>query len=280
MCLTIFSLVACRPDTLLLTYRYPGGTVATYEMRAEARATWRIGGGARESGSYEVAYDVTETVLEEADEQAVVAVEMDPVSVRADGLPAPDRGVRSFTLRLGPRGQVLEILDVDGIPAQDLEPDELAFIGTYRPPLPADEVRIDERWQSQQEFQLESVFQQLLVIGRLEALNRDGAGRFARLTYRGNGPLVWTIELPGGNATLTGDATTQATAAFDLDAGALRTARSTTDGSFGVRVLPTDEVSSPLTGNLSFAIDVDLRRTISAPVGTTPQPTSSAPTTT
>lgn len=270
-------LTGCRPDTVLLAYRYPDSATISYTMNARARASWDIGETGPQHGSYIVQYVVTESVVEADAEEAVVRVEMDPISISANRLPPPDSAVRSFTLRLGSRGELLEILEVDDVPARELEPSDIAFIGTYRPPLPLGPVRLADEWQSQQEFHLESIFQQLLVIGQLRGLNRDAAGSYAKVEYRGSGPLVWTIELPGGDATLTGDGTTDATAVVDLDDGSLRQATSNTHGDFDVRVLPKDDVSSPLTGALSLDISIRLIRMSSGEAG---QPASSAPTTT
>jgi hypothetical protein len=174
-------------------------------------------------------------------------------------LPSPGAKERSFALRIDPNGEVLEVLEVDGVPAQALDPDELAFIGTYRPPLPVDPIRLRDTWRSEQEVQLGSVFQQVASIGELDGLRRDDEGRVARLTYSGEGPLVWATTLPQGEAELTGSASSDSEAELDLDGGFLRTASSTTSGTFEVRVDPGGE-RAPIVGTLRLDLELDLRK--------------------
>ena len=121
---------------------------------------------------------------------------------------------------------------VDDVPAETLDPDQLAFIGTYRPPLWCDPVTLQDTWRSTQEVQVGPVFQQVDTLGTLEALDRDGQGKFARIDYTGDGPLSFTTTLPQGTAELTGSAKTTTAAIFDLDDGILRSSDSTTEGNF------------------------------------------------
>jgi hypothetical protein len=255
--LAAVGLNACRPDTVELKYRYPEQTVIPYRMDAAASARWDIGG--QGSGSYHVVFDVTERVRGEQDGGAVVTVEMTPVSVDEDNLPSPGSGPRSFSLRIGANGEVREVLEVDGVPATALDPDELAFIGTYRPPLPLEPVGLGDEWESEQNVQVGSVFQQVVTVGELEGLRRDEDARVAALEYRGRGPLVWATELPQGEADLTGSATSQSAAEIDIDRGLLRRATSSTRGRFEVRVRPTDQ-QAPITGSLQ--LDLNLRLAI------------------
>ena len=255
--LLAFGSTACRPDTVELAYRYPAEGTITYRMDAHASAEWDIGGSG--SGSYDVSFDVTETVEGSEGDGVVVSVLMVPLEVEEQGLPSPGAKRRSFALRIDPNGEVLEVLEVDGVPAQALDPDELAFIGTYRPPLPVDPVRLRDTWRSEQEVQLGSVFQQVASIGELDGLRRDGEGRIARLTYSGEGPLVWATTLPQGEAELTGSATSESEAELDLDGGFLRTAGSMTSGTFEVRVDPGGE-RAPIVGTLRLDLELDLRK--------------------
>lgn len=252
--------VACRPDTVELTYQYPPNGSITYLMHASARASWDIGGPGE--GSYDVTFEVTETV--EPDEQAegvVVSVVMvpDPERVREEGLPSPGTTERSFALRIDRSGEVLEVLEVDGVLAEELDPDELAFIGTYRPPLPQDPIGLRDTWRAERAVELDQVFQQVMTTGELEGLRRDSDGRIAELAYSGQGPLIWTTQLPQGEAELTGSGTTSSTAELDMDRGSLRGARSSTEGTFDVRVDPGGE-RAPIIGTLRLDLDLTLER--------------------
>lgn len=254
-----FVVTACRPDTVQLNYRYPPESSISYRMHATASASWDIGGTGR--GSYDVTFDVTETVESTEGDGVVVSVVMVPDPERVDerGLPSPGTTERSFALRIGQNGEVLEVLEVDGVPAEALDPDELAFIGTYRPPLPVDTVRLRDTWQAERAVDLDAVFQQVMISGELEALRRDADGRVAELAYSGEGPLVWTTTLPQGEAELTGSGTTSSSAELDMDAGSLRSATSTTNGKFDVRVDPGGQ-RAPIIGTLRLDLDLTLEQ--------------------
>jgi hypothetical protein len=159
---------------------------------------------------------------------------------------------------VGANGEVEDVIDVDGVPATELDPDELGFIGTYRPPLPLEGVEVDGTWRSSQEVQLGQVFQQVTTTGRLKELAEDAAGMLASLSYVGGGPLVWTTSLPQGNAEMTGSADTTTDAIFEVDLGLLRTAESRTEGHFEVRVLPEDGL--PITGTLDLTLELTIER--------------------
>lgn len=255
-----FAAVGCRPHTVDLTYTYPPSSSISYLMHASAEASWDIGGAGE--GSYDVTFEVTETVeSDEEGEGVIVSVVMvpDPERVRERGLPSPGTTERSFALRIGVNGEVIEVLDVDGVPAEALDPDELAFIGTYRPPLPVEAVALRDTWRSETAVDLDAVFQQVTTTGELEGLRRDADGRVAELRYSGEGPLVWTTTLPQGEAELTGSGTTSARADLDMDRGSLRAASSSTQGEFDVRVDPGGQ-RAPIIGTLRLDLDLTLER--------------------
>ncbi len=255
--LAALALVSCRPDEIALRYHFDSGTRISYRMTANADASWNIGGEG--NGAYTVSFDVIETV-KAAGNDVIVSVEMTPVDVTENGLPSPGSENRSFSLRMGEGGEVEEVLEVDGVEADALDPDELVFIGTYRPPLPDDPVGLGDSWDSEQQVQLESVFQQVVTTGRLDRLDTDGDGRVAEIAYDGSGPLIWTTTLPQGEADLTGSATTRSDAKFDIDKGSLREASSTMSGSFEVRIVPGGD-RPPIMGTLDLSLDLHVTRT-------------------
>ena len=255
--LLVLGLSACRPDTVDLGYRYPTDGSITYRMQAHATADWNIGGEG--GGEYDVTFEVTETVGQSDGNSATVSVVMEPLEVEERGLPSPGSKERSFALEIGPNGEVLEVLEVDGVAAEALDPDELAFIGTYRPPLPPGPVTLRDTWRAEREVALGTVFQQIVSEGELEGLRRDADGKIAQLHYQGEGPLVWTTTLPQGEAELTGEATTSSTADLDIDGGFLRAARSSTEGTFDVRVDPGGQ-RAPIVGTLELDLDLTLEK--------------------
>lgn len=247
---------ACRPDDLALRYRFDTDAFLTYRLTAEADAFWDI--GAPGTGSYRVTFRVSERILSTDETGATVAVSMEPLDVTEEGLPSPGAEERSFTLRVGPNGEVGEIIQVDGVPATALDHDELAFIGTYRPPLPLEPVELHESWRARQEVTLDVISQELETEGRLLGLRREDH-RLAELGYSGEGPLTWETTLPQGDARLTGTTTTEGRALLDVDDGYLRSASSTTSGDFDVRVSPASG-SVPITGTLHLDLELRLDR--------------------
>ena len=252
---TLFALLApsCRSDEIELSYEYEAGDSLTYTMTADARASWDIGGEG--SGSYRTTMNVTETIESLAD-GAIVTVVMEPVEVEEDGLPSPGTEDRTFKLRIGQSGEVLEVLEVDGVPASALDQEQLSLIGTYRPPLPLDPVGLGDTWRSQQQVQLPSAFQRVVTVGELESLNVGDEGAIAEVSYDGEGPLAWTTALPQGDAELTGTTTSTSRATVDIERGYLRSASSTTAGDFEVRATPTS--GGALTGTLHLELDLRL----------------------
>lgn len=247
--------VACRPDTVALEYQIEAGAELVYRIDAHAEASWDIGGSGE--GSYDVSFEVTERVRSVDDDGAVVDVEMQPLDATERGLPSPGLESRSFRLRLGPGGEVLEILNLDGITASALDPEQLAFIGTYRPALPEQRVRLDDTWAAQRPLDIGATFQQLESRGRLRSLDRDQRGAIALIAFEGRGPLLWETRLPQGEATLRGTAATRGSAEFDIEDGLLRSAHSLTGGDFEVRVLPGGG-AAPISGTLHLELELEV----------------------
>lgn len=249
---------SCRPDTLDLRYHYDASVQhLEYILTARAHAEWEIGEPG--SGSYSVRFRVDEEIQPQADGGAIVDVTMTPLEVREGGLLPPGSEERRFRLALGPNGEKLDVLELGGIPATELDDDELALIGTYRPPLPLEPLGLGDTWEAREELSLESVFQHISTTGVLEALRRDGNGnRVAVLSYAGEGPLVHILALPQGEATVTGDTSVTIDAELDVDRGVLLRASSITMGMFDARVIPKGE-EAPITGPLELELRLDIR---------------------
>jgi hypothetical protein len=255
--LFLLTLASCRADTVKIDYGFPQGARFTYRLVARADAAWNIGSPG--TGSYEVTFEVTESIRSSDGGEATVAVTMEPVEVEEDNLPSPGADSRSFTLRVGASGEVLDVLEVDGVPARALDADQLVFIGTYRPPLPLEPVSLHDGWEAQQELRARSAFHEIATQGELVGLGTDEDGKIARLLYEGTGPLSWNTDLPQGAAELTGSVRTTSRADFDIDGGFLRGSSSSTSGNFDVRVA-TESGTLPLTGTLRLVLDLELER--------------------
>lgn len=250
---------ACRPDAVEIAYRFEIGQTISYRMTARAEAQWDIGEPG--AGSYQVAFEVTETVRSTDRDGAVVDVEMIPIpeDTREDGLPSPGLERRSFSLRLGEDGEVSEVLQLDGIEASVLDQDQLAFIGTYRPPLPPGPARLRDVWSDERRIRVGSSVRQIDTEGMLVGFRRDGDLRLARIEFTGRGPLEWVTTLPQGEAQLSGDAATAGTGLVDIDAGTIIEATSSTLGDFDVRVVPPGGLA-PITGILHLDLRLSVER--------------------
>ena len=261
--LAALSLLAagCRPDKIPLSYSY--GTTTTshleYVMTAHADAHWNIGEPG--SGSYSVSFKVTENIETTGGGTATISVAMVPLTVKENGLLSPGSERRSFSLELGANGEKLRVLEVDGIPAADLDDDQLALIGTYRPPLPLDPVGLGDTWDAKQQLVVGSVFQQIATTGELEGLHRDGRQhRIAELSYTGGGLVTQSLALPQGRAALQGDTDVTVSAELDIDDGALLRAASRLSGTYEARVVPSGD-EAPITGALELDLSLTVRRT-------------------
>jgi hypothetical protein len=206
-----------------------------------------------------VSFDIEETVSTVDADGSILLVEMVPTDTEENGLPSPGLERRSFSLLVGPDGEVLEVLQLDGIEASALDPDELAFIGTYRPPLPRLPVRLRDEWTDQRTIELSSGIQEIDRTGTLVGFARDGDGELARIAFTGTSPLEWITSLPQGQAQLTGDAATEGAALFDMGAGNLDEATSSTSGVFQVRVIPGGG-AAPITGTLRLDLELTVER--------------------
>lgn len=257
MAIAVVGSTGCRSDTVPLEYRFPEGGELRYRLEAEADAEWDIGETGR--GSYRVVFEVTESVVERDGAEAVVNVTMRPIRVHEAGLPSPGSEERSFTLRIDSTGNVVDVLEVQGVPAEQLDPAQVAFIGTYRPPLPPGPQHLKDEWIDVGSLSSESVTERIRTRGRLQALDRDSTGELAELRFTGRGPLLYATRLQQGDAELRGTSITSIDAELDLRGGYLRNARSTIDGDFDVTVLPL-EGAEPLHGDLNLRLELRLER--------------------
>jgi hypothetical protein len=252
------TLVGCRPDTVELTYRFEENNELRYRLEARGRAVYDFTTTAG-AGDYVVIFDVSETIESIDGETAVVSVEMSPVESHENGLQSPAGEELSFRSRIGPSGEVLEVLELNGVPAAELSPEQIALIGTMRPKLPLEDETIGATWPASQEFPLPSTFSEVETLGRLEGLDVDSNGRMAEIGFTGGGPLSGTISIAGGNAELDGSLSVRGDAVLDVDGGFLRSAFTTNTMDFDARLVPADE--APLTGTLHLELDVDLELT-------------------
>lgn len=259
LCLLALLSAGCGTDQVDLRYRLEENSVLSYRLTARADASWDIGGPG--SGSYEVVFDVTEAIRSADDSGAIVDVVMTPVEggIKEEGLPSPGPGERAFSLRIGQNGEVLEILQVEGVPAAALDPDELAFIGTYRPPLPLDLIRLHDTWESAQAVSVGNASQNIETVGTLVGLDVKGGSDIGEIEYKGGGPLSYVTALPQGEARLEGNASTISTAEMNIEDGFLEHAQSMTTGDFSVTV-KTGSGSAPIRGDLRLNLELDLER--------------------
>lgn len=250
--------VGCMNEDVALSYRFVSEATTEYLMIAEASAEWDIGGGGQGTSTLEIR--VLEKVETTDEGGATLEVIMIPQEAAGSGLLAPGTERRSFKLRVGTDGQVLEVLEINGIPARALRPEERTLIGTFRVPLPASAVGLFDRWTASLGVGSEVGLGGTRMEGRLTRLDRRAGRATAHLSYSGRGPLSWTVSLPQGDASLAGEAETDISAIFDIEGGFLSSAESTTTGTFDLRV-DRGRARAPVSGSLSFVLDLRVERT-------------------
>src|SRR5688500_8388796 len=153
LALVALTMVSCRADSLELGYRYDGAVQdLEYVLTARAHARWEIGEPGE--GAYTVRFKVEEHIEPQAGGGAIIDVTMTPLEVREQGLLPPGSEQRRFRLELGPNGEKLGVLELAGVPATELDDDELALIGTYRPPLPLEPVGLGDTWDASEELKI------------------------------------------------------------------------------------------------------------------------------
>ncbi len=226
-------------------------------MRATARAEWDIGGGGRGQSSLEIR--VLEEVVGVDAGGATLDVTMIPQQTTGSGLLAPGAERRSFKLRVAPDGSVREVLEINGLPARVLKPEDRTLIGTFRVPLPRSEVGLFDKWTASLGVGGEVGLGGSLLHGEVTRLDVRSDRDTAHLRYSGEGPLSWTVALPQGDAALDGEAATDIWAHFDIVGGFLAEARSTTRGIFDLRV-DRGRVEAPISGELSFELEIEVER--------------------
>ena len=112
---------SCRADAIELNYQYDSDVEhLEYILTARANAEWQIGEPGR--GSYTVRFQVDEAIQPQEGGGAIVDVTMTPLEVEENGLLPPGSEERRFRLELGPNGEKLNVLEVGGIAAVDLDP--------------------------------------------------------------------------------------------------------------------------------------------------------------
>ncbi len=250
--------VACRPDTIVLTYRYAVGETHSASLTATALAGWTFSDGTRGHGTYRMTAEVEETVRSVDADGAILDVLIRPDEITEQNLSSPGSEVRAFSLRVDATGRVVRVLSVGGSPAIDLTPEETAFIGSFRPLLPAGEVEVGEDWQARGTAGA-SMFDQSTTVGALTGLDRIDGTPCARIATSVDGPAVWRTTLPQGDASLTGTVSSSGTALMDLDRGRLREARIEVNGSFEVRIAQPDRSEQPLAGVLDLSLQIEVR---------------------
>lgn len=252
----VLLLPACRPETVDLVYRFPEGSRLHYELVSTVEASWDLEGREPDRGSYRVVFDLVEAVESADEDGAIVSLDLNRTSAEEDNFPAPDDS--SMTVGVANDGSVVEIVEVDGVAANFIEPERRSIIRTYRPQLASEPVRLYQEWSAEQGFQGPE-FEQVSLVGKLEALNSDDQGNYAELRFRGSGPLIGTAEVAEGPAELDGELTTNIDASIDLEEGVLRSSSSTTTYDFDVSVTPQD-TTNPTTGTLHIEETLELHR--------------------
>jgi hypothetical protein len=248
------ALVACREHTVAVSFRPEVGATYSYEVRVRAESTTSIEGLEPEEKVEEVRLVAEHTVLDSGDDGVRVRVLVGE----------PGTTAQSFVVRFDRSAQLESIEAVEG------GTDELvSILGVAEifpgaaGVLPGRRLAPGERWSVEREVAVPGteVPSEVRTTGRLVELGLDGDEEVARLSSRTVLPLSQLAPTASGLLILDGRQEIAQRATYDLDDGAVRSARATTTGHFDIQVRPPEgTVAPPVPGTLDVRVTSRTRR--------------------
>lgn len=250
--------VGCREDTVRLAFRPEVGAVYRYEVRVRSTSEVRLPGEAPQQRSEEIVLQSEHTVLDAGPDGVRVQVILGDAS----------GSVRTFVVRFDRAAQLESVesedaasLDADG--GADGDPDAgvlgLSEIFPAAAAAPPDApLSPGERW---------SIDDRVVVPGAVDAARLTGAGRLRELAIEDDVEIARLVTSSvlrltsergsedGERVQLEGQQVTDQRASHDLRDGAVRSASSTTTGSYDLRITPPfGELGDPVHGTLQVRV--------------------------
>jgi hypothetical protein len=246
-------LVACRRDTVRVSFRPPVGATYRYEVRVHSETTTRLTGRAPDVAVEDLVLRADQRVVSTAAGQVRVEVRL-----HQEGAPE-----RTFVVRLDRAAQLAGVDAVEGLPPSVVGPDALPEILPGAPGAPPDRPLFPgERWSIDSRAGLPGAPQARVVgAGRLVELGLLDGRKVASTRSHTSLPLASTASLRGTAVALDGRETTDGFATRDLEDGSIERSTTLTRGEFGLTLSPAggDQVPS-LGGTLSISVRSSTRR--------------------
>ena len=249
------ALVACKDDTVRVTFRPEVGDVYRYEVTVHSRSEVRLPGDEPQRRDEEVTLESKQTVLEAGRDGVRVQIVLGDAS----------GSVRTFAVRFD-RAAQLEAVESD----EAISDAEAGVIGLSEifpaaagaPP----ERRLGpgERWRIDDEVLLPGAVEPATLTGdgRLVELAVQDGEEVARLATSTRLQLSSARETADGDIVrLRGVQVSEQRSSHDLDDGAVRSASSTTTGTFDLEIsAPFGQLRTPVLGTLVVTVTSETRR--------------------
>jgi hypothetical protein len=237
-----------------VSFRPEVGTTYRYEIRVNAASTTSLEGSAPARKVEEVRLVAVHTVLDAG-----------PDGVRVRVLVGePGTAAQAFIVRFDRAAQLDSIESVEGASAEivgALGVPEI-FPGATGPPA-GRRLAPGGRWTVDRTVAVPGAEQRsrLRVRGRLVELGLAGNKKVARMSSTAELPLRASAAASGGLVVLDGNQQIEQRATYDLDDGAVRSARTTTTGRFTIEVQPpSGTVATAVPGTLDVRVTSTTRR--------------------
>lgn len=244
--------VGCAEDTVRLSFRPPPGQQAAYRITVRAVTVTDIEG-------QEPRRTVSDTVLHARHRVLESGPDGGRVEVR---LRAADGPATTFVVEVDRAAQLTEVQTVETLPAGALGDLGLSEIFPAAAAAPPDRpLAPGAQWSIDEPVRVGAAPSRLAGEGRLVRLQVADGRSLAHVASDYRLPVQRTAEETGGRVELTGSQATTATVAYDVDDGAVHSARARTSGRYQVRLLPPPGVTgAPVPGSLVVDVDSTTRR--------------------
>jgi len=248
------AVAACAPGTVRVAFRPRVGARYSYQVQVRTRSTLRVDGQAPVSRDITTDLLVDQTVLSTGVDGSVVQVV----------LRTTPQDERSVLVRLDRAAQLVGLEPAAGRDAAVLGDLGVAEVFPAAVGAPPDRpLRPGERWHVDSPVRLPaSAVSRLVGDGRLTALGVVAGRKAATITTASTLPVVRRTGSAAGNeAVLEGTQRTTTTASHALADGAIQAARSTTNGSYALRLLPPPGLAGdPVRGTLALVVTSRTKR--------------------
>lgn len=255
--LLLVATAACRDDTVPVTFRPEVGAVYRYEVTVRSRSEVRLPGEEPEVHDEEITLQSKQTVLEAGRDGVRVQVILGDAS----------GSVRTFAVRFDRAAQLESVEADDGGEVSDDEPGVLGLSEIFPAAAGAPPERRlgpGERWTIDDSVRLpgSSAPAALTGSGRLVGLAVQDGEDVARLATTVQLDLSTEQQTAEGDLVrLDGFQRTEQRASHDLDDGAVRSASSTTEGTYRLHINPPfGQQREPVEGTLLVRVTSTTRR--------------------